>query len=229
MRRADGWPPWHGGAAGHGVQPAPQACASSNISPTLTHLAHSTSNLLTLLQQKSQESSHFFALKILIPDNGGGAAVLSAHLGVKLDGPDLRWRRLERGGSPPSRRRRRGRSCRATLLRRERPWGGPGRRGRRPPSVWPLAGAAPQRGGERQHKMDRESRRRRKGPGEGDASSASRQTTRVTALIWIQRWGIGRRLRWAQRAEISDGYTRRVQAPRCVKNNGYLAETSPSC
>ena len=33
MRRADGWPPWHGGAAGHSVQPAPQACASSNISP----------------------------------------------------------------------------------------------------------------------------------------------------------------------------------------------------
>ena len=39
-------------------------------------------------------------MKILIPDNGGGAAVLSAHLGVKLDGPDLRWRRLERGEAP---------------------------------------------------------------------------------------------------------------------------------
>ena len=36
-----------------------------------------------------------------VPDYRGGPTVLSAHLGVESDGPDLRWRRLESGDRPP--------------------------------------------------------------------------------------------------------------------------------
>ena len=101
MRRADGWPPWHGGAAGQSVQPAPRACASSNISPkshTFGSFPIEPSNIIAVKIARKQP--FFFALKN--PDSWlqGWASVLSAHLGVEPDGPDLRWRRLERGEAP---------------------------------------------------------------------------------------------------------------------------------